>query len=252
MALRNFSFVINKRLAGCAYPGAWDSLEYDLDELRREGVTALVTLTEDALDAHVVRLAGLEYLHVPIEDFQAPSLAQIREFVDFARERIERPQGAVAVHCFAGRGRTGCMLACYLVADGLEAEDAISTVRRLRPGSLETYIQEQAVHIYQAWLQEMGMWRGAKAKAASDAAKPRMKSPSGKRKSTKARGGLARHGGEKARGEGKACGAEKNRDCPDDRSAAPNDSESHSKPSEPPQPGESPKTPGSNAWDYLP
>lgn len=53
---------------------------------------------------------------------------------------------AVGVHCALGFGRTGTMLACYLVKErGLAAGDAIAEIRRLRPGSIETYEQEKAV-----------------------------------------------------------------------------------------------------------
>lgn len=52
----------------------------------------------------------------------------------------------VAVHCRAGYGRTGTMLACYLVAvEGYSAVDAIAETRRRRSWSIETEQQEQAV-----------------------------------------------------------------------------------------------------------
>ncbi|KAG8509908.1 Dual specificity protein phosphatase 23 [Galemys pyrenaicus] len=59
---------------------------------------------------------------------------------------LSLPFQAVGVHCALGLGRTGTMLACYLVKDrGLAAGDAIAEIRRLRPGSIETYDQEKAV-----------------------------------------------------------------------------------------------------------
>ncbi|NXT20028.1 DUS23 phosphatase, partial [Syrrhaptes paradoxus] len=45
-----------------------------------------------------------------------------------------------------GHGRTGTMLACYLAkARKMSGDDAIREIRRLRPGSIETREQEQAV-----------------------------------------------------------------------------------------------------------
>lgn len=168
--LRNFSFVLRKKLAGCAMPGYWGPLEDDLEQLRKSGITAIVSLTEDDLPDHTLRRFDLEYLHLPIPDFYPPSLEQIREFVEFARKHIEQPRGAVAAHCFAGMGRTGTMLSCYLVATGQTASEAIRTVRRLRHGSIETSEQERAVHSYMAWLQEAGQWRsGPHASADSSA-----------------------------------------------------------------------------------
>ena len=53
---------------------------------------------------------------------------------------------AVGVHCAMGRGRTGTMLACYLVAaEGYSAEEAIAETRRRRKLSVETRTQEKAV-----------------------------------------------------------------------------------------------------------
>jgi atypical dual specificity phosphatase len=45
-----------------------------------------------------------------------------------------------------GHGRTGTMLACYLVKTRqISGIDAISEIRRLRHGSIETHDQEKAV-----------------------------------------------------------------------------------------------------------
>jgi atypical dual specificity phosphatase len=54
----------------------------------------------------------------------------------------------VAVHCGAGLGRTGTVLAAYLVAGGEEARAALARVRELRPGSVETADQERAIEAY--------------------------------------------------------------------------------------------------------
>lgn len=142
--LNHFSFVIPGQLAGLARPGSWRALDLDLRELAGEGITALVSLTESALDEETVRAAGLAYLHLPVLDFSPPSPDQVDRFVAFAKETIATG-GAVAVHCTAGMGRTGTMLACYLAAIGETPEEAIESVRRIRPGSIETHEQEEAV-----------------------------------------------------------------------------------------------------------
>lgn len=52
----------------------------------------------------------------------------------------------VAVHCMHGFGRTGTMLACYLVKSRkISGIDAINEIRRMRAGSIETTEQEKAV-----------------------------------------------------------------------------------------------------------
>ncbi|MDR2392390.1 MAG: dual specificity protein phosphatase family protein [Planctomycetota bacterium] len=141
----NFSFVIPGKLAGCARPGGRaGDIRSDLAGLVRQGIAALVTLTEEALDPAAVRDVGLDVLHLPVPDFAPPTLEQIARFVAYVDER-NRAGGAVAVHCGAGCGRTGTMLACYLASRGKTAGDAIMTVRRERPGSVETPEQELRV-----------------------------------------------------------------------------------------------------------
>jgi atypical dual specificity phosphatase len=54
----------------------------------------------------------------------------------------------VGVSCGAGLGRTGTILACYLVSKGLKLEMAVNEVRDKRPGSIETKEQEQAIKTY--------------------------------------------------------------------------------------------------------
>lgn len=56
------------------------------------------------------------------------------------------PLQGVAVHCMHGHGRTGTMLACYLVkTQKISGIDAIKRIRELRHGSIETHDQEKAV-----------------------------------------------------------------------------------------------------------
>jgi atypical dual specificity phosphatase len=124
-----------------------DGRPEDIEELRTHGIGAVVNLTRRNLEGPFFGASGLNYLHIPITDFMPPTLAQIEEFVRFCDAQIARGR-AVAAHCVAGRGRTGTMLACYLVHCGMTADAAIRRVRELRPGSVETYEQEQAVKEY--------------------------------------------------------------------------------------------------------
>ena len=139
-APRNFSFVVEGVLAGLARPR-----HDDIAALPSHGIAGLVSLTESPLDRDAVTRGGLEYLHLPVRDFGAPSMEMVETFIKFVRRIHAERGGAAAVHCGSGMGRTGTMLACFLVSEGRGAEEAIAEVRRLRPGSIETDGQESVI-----------------------------------------------------------------------------------------------------------
>jgi len=144
----NFSFVIEGKLAGMARPGRSRPLEDDIEFLKAQGIGAIVSMTERPLDERVVRSLGLRYLHLPVPDYCSPTIQQIGEFLAFLDAGDSG--GAVVVHCYAGQGRTGTMLACALVHQGLSAEEAIRTVRAKRPPSIDTFVQEQVIFDFAA------------------------------------------------------------------------------------------------------
>lgn len=141
-AVNGFSWVIDNEIAGMARPdfraeGIWQWLA-------DHNVGLVVSLTSSAPDAGVLARYGLEGLHLPIPDFTPPDDASVDEFL--AKARFYAHEGkAVVVHCGAGMGRTGTLIACYLVDKGFDAAEAIQLVRRSRPGSIETAEQEEAV-----------------------------------------------------------------------------------------------------------
>ncbi|MGE3854868.1 MAG: dual specificity protein phosphatase family protein, partial [Planctomycetota bacterium] len=142
MGSDSFSWIIPDLVGGMARPGWALPLDEDLAELRDQfGIGVLISLTERPLDAQVVTDAGMDYHHLPIPDFRPPTPATIDRAVQVVRDA--RNDGtAVAVHCAAGVGRTGTILACVLVAHGHDPDAAIDLVRELRPGSIETPEQE--------------------------------------------------------------------------------------------------------------
>jgi atypical dual specificity phosphatase len=135
-----FSWIEKPLLAAMGRP---DSLE-ELTWLRSQGTEVLLSLTEDPPRRDWVNDAGLMLVHVPVTDMEAPTQEQLDRCLS-AIARANQQNMGVAVHCTAGLGRTGVVLACYFVDQGLSAQNAIARVRRLRPGSIETEEQAEAV-----------------------------------------------------------------------------------------------------------
>ena len=127
---------------GCAYPRT----ERALAAISGSGVHLLINLHERPHDPARLERHGLKEAHLPIKDFAAPSPEQIERALGAIFEALAAGEAA-AVHCGGGLGRTGTVLACYLLAssDGVGAEEAVRRVRALRPGSVETPAQLAAV-----------------------------------------------------------------------------------------------------------
>jgi len=153
-AILNFSFVIPRVLAGMARPGATDSLAKDLAFLRSEGIGAVLSLTETALDPDTLEEIGLRHLHVPVRDFTAPTIEQVELCVDFIDRMTQGEDLPVAVHCGAGCGRTGTVIACYFVKTGKTAYEAIEATRSVRPCSIETDGQRAVIYAYEEHLRQ--------------------------------------------------------------------------------------------------
>jgi atypical dual specificity phosphatase len=109
-----------------------------------------VSLTEAVPD-----LPGFDVMRLPVVDMTSPTVGQLHAAVGFMRDIVAKG-GAVVAHCTAGMGRTGTILAAYLVSEGLPAEEALRRVRELRPGSVETPEQEEILFAYAAALLEAG------------------------------------------------------------------------------------------------
>lgn len=135
-----FTWVEKPHLAALARPS---DLE-DFTWLRDQGIEVLVSLTEDPPRKDWAEASGLLVFHEPLQDMEAPEQDQLERAVSAVLRATERGMG-VAVHCGAGLGRTGVVLAGYFVMKGMTASNAIAKVRRLRPGSVETPEQADAV-----------------------------------------------------------------------------------------------------------
>ena len=147
-APHGFAWLEPGRLAGTPLPGAVNDIHHDLAALQRMGISRLITLTERDLPQHALQHHGLANLHLPIRDHEAPSLGQIQMLL----KRMETflAQGEVlAVHCLAGRGRTGTVLAAWWVREGLTAQEALRRVRLVNAHYVQSAEQEAFLQRYE-------------------------------------------------------------------------------------------------------
>jgi atypical dual specificity phosphatase len=139
----NFGWVWPGRLAGMGRPRP-----HDVEILAEAGIRGVLTLTEEG-PLPEFGAAGLVVRHEPIRDFAAPDVETLTRCVEFV-ETMLRDGTPVVVHCFAGYGRTGTVLAAVLAASGVPPENAVREIRAMRPGSIETPEQEAAVIAFAA------------------------------------------------------------------------------------------------------
>lgn len=141
---RNFSWVVDGKICAMGFPGFKENIQFLLDNK----IEYLLSLTAEC-QPPVTDFPDLKYFNCKVQDFTPPTLAQIDDCIQFMEEAIDKGK-IVGLHCAHGKGRTGTVLACYFVKTyGMTSEQAVSQIRILRPGSIETSEQEQMVYAYE-------------------------------------------------------------------------------------------------------
>ena len=118
--------------------------------LYNKGMRAILTLTETSLPDKWFN-SDWKLLHIPINDHSPPTPEHLDKAVTFIEDvsRLSRP---VLIHCAAGVGRTGTVLAAYFIkTKNISAGEAVCIVRQMRKGSIERG-QEVSVKNFENYL----------------------------------------------------------------------------------------------------
>ncbi|KFO22173.1 Dual specificity protein phosphatase CDC14B [Fukomys damarensis] len=100
---------------------------------KSHSVTTVIRLNKRMYDAKRFTDAGFDHHDLFFADGSTPTDAIVKEFLDIC----ENAEGAIAVHCKAGLGRTGTLIACYIMKHyRMTAAETIAWVRICRPGSV--------------------------------------------------------------------------------------------------------------------
>ncbi|XP_077133533.1 dual specificity protein phosphatase CDC14A isoform X1 [Ranitomeya variabilis] len=115
---------------------------------RKHNITAIIRLNKKIYDAKRFIDAGFDHYDLFFVDGSTPGDCIVRRFLNLC----ENTDGAIAVHCKAGLGRTGTLIACYIMKHyRFTHAEAIAWIRICRPGSIigpqQHFLEEK-----QAWL----------------------------------------------------------------------------------------------------
>ena len=123
------------RLIAGRHPCAWgpELAAAEVRDLLASGVTLFLDLTQEGELEPYVQLVPppARHVRIPIRDFSVPTVAELESAIEEIDSELAAG-GVVYVHCWAGCGRTGVVVASWLVRHGMSPNDALARIAETR------------------------------------------------------------------------------------------------------------------------
>ena len=104
----------------------------ELDDIRDQGIDAIVNLCEEYCDLHELEEnSGFEVFYLPITDERAPKMEEMEKGLEWIDEAMYLGK-KVLVHCKHGVGRTGTFVTAYLLRRGMGLKKAEKLLKKTR------------------------------------------------------------------------------------------------------------------------
>ena len=112
----------------------------DLEDLNKAGIKSIICLLEDNSNIETYNKNGFESLRLPDAEHKSPTFEQVEKLIEFIDEQ-NKNNNTVAIHCQGGKGRTGTLIASYLIAKGASFEEAMEKIEKNQANAIKKDFQ---------------------------------------------------------------------------------------------------------------